>query len=226
MKKAFRVGIVVLIIAAILGAVFIPKGNRFAIACGAGTSLKEFDNEEFLKGYVDKYGAKAFFDNYLRIQGNGNTDIDKDEFLRKAGIQEIKFDDSKVEKGDFYIKNPDAEPQDNSRTDSYKRRYSADHDVYEYSDNITYYGNFALLKTESTHYNPGRYEWSNGKFYDEPASISDWTSYQLYYKGKELFEKTDDPEELFERMKEFTLYDLNGDIICIKNNIIYIQDDN
>ena len=61
MKKAFRVGIVVLIIAAILGAVFIPKGNRFAIACGAGTSLKEFDNEEFLKGYVDKYGAKAFF---------------------------------------------------------------------------------------------------------------------------------------------------------------------
>ncbi len=209
MKKAFRVGIVVFIIAAILGAVFIPKGNRFAIACGADTSLKEFDNEEFLKEYVDKYGAKALFDNYLRIQGNGNADIDKDEFLRKVlkatGIQEIKFDDSKAEKGNFYIKNPDAEPQDNSRTD---------YDTY-----ITYYGNFALLKTESRHYNPGRYEWSNGEFYDEPASTSYSTYYQFYYKGEKILQNGSNFEELLEKMKEISIYDLNGEIIGLRYHV-------
>lgn len=222
MKKSIPGWVVVLIMALCFCAVYVPKENRFIMVCASSKNIKElkaYDDEEFLKDYVNMYGAESLFDNYIKIY-NDDTDIDKNEFLHKilkvTGIKEIKFDDSKVEKGDFYIKNPDAEPQDNSRTDSYRRSTSADSDVFKYSDNITYYGDFAILEEKSTYYNPGRYEWSNGKFYDIPASTSHSKHYSLYYKGIEI--KTLARENDFEDITNAnpTIYELNEEYIIAK----------
>lgn len=106
-------------------------------------------------------------------------------------VCESDFIDMVSIKNGFYAQHPEAQPQTTTTTQSGKFNNAEDgNSIYSSSRSTEhyayYFGDFAIEYVDGYRYDSGRYEWSNGKFYDEPASWKSYTEHNLFYKGKEI----------------------------------------
>jgi hypothetical protein len=126
------------------------------------------------------------------------VEITTENVLQKLKINILSIDDFQSTPQEYYADNPQvAQSVGESLVKASLNKMQEDRDTIECNarlDSISYFGNFmcAVVRTERKYryYSPGRYEWENGVFYDEPA-INEIRSYEgtreyLYLKDKQL----------------------------------------
>lgn len=79
----------------------------------------------------------------------------------------------------------------------------------------TYYGDFALEHSSGYNYDKGRYEWVNGKFYDELPSWEPFEAYHIMYKGRIQVAYGDTLSEIMSKANSTKYFVIGDDIVFI-----------
>lgn len=157
--------------------------------------------EGFAMAYSDKYSDVQFANKYIEMYmyAKENNLIDGEaygivlNYVIENIMDEADYKDLIGVEG-YYTDNPNADPQPTERTVSgdFNNQYDGN-SIYSSSRTNTvtceYFGDFAMAIEEGSRYDGGRYEWVDGKFYDEPAHWVSFTDYELFYKGESVGER-------------------------------------
>ena len=156
--------------------------------------LKEHTPEEFLEDYsfivTHLLGSKGFSSYHEHLYAKcpcSKLYSLLNAFLESQNLSILRFDDS--------LKNTDGYYSQRQNKEAIKAEYDGD------NEEITYYGDFALTHISETGWYEGRYEWSNGIFYDEPGHRTEDYIFRLYYLGELIYSfanSADDISELYE----------------------------
>lgn len=155
-----------------------------------------------VKEYISTHSGKDFLDLLIRLSSfadsmniKGGNISDLYEYFIKVEVKNvINLNHSTVKgnSGRYYVENPTAEPQPyigDEEVGGFNDASNYNEVYYESrqdSQTVKYYGDFAIATKVNWIYDKGRYEWFNGKFYDEPATWKRDVDEKVWYKGVEL----------------------------------------
>jgi len=75
----------------------------------------------------------------------------------------------------------------------------------------TYYGDFAIRHQQGYSYQKGRYEWVNGRFYDELPSWKSYNDYSFYYKGWWVLDSEEGSEaQIWNEINKLKIFELGN----------------
>lgn len=199
-------------------------------------TVKQLIENESADGYLELLKDLSSFSNQ---HTETEEEVEGYEKLYEYFIQaesehiiELDINYLKNNQGTYYIDNPSAEPQSSNEaiTGTFNDTKNGN-EVYSErrttSQTVTYYGDFAIVEGDNWHYDEGRYEWSNGKFYDEKASWNYSKSRALWYKGVEIYDVASDAfsyEYDPEKDSVTILDDFDPDSDLVRNPIMYSTD--
>ena len=174
------------------------RGETLLKKLGLDSSKGLAFTSEDLRSYLANHSIDEYFDAIQTI--SSLKEICTDDLLSLVFLcNEINSESVKdggsvfaQESTDGYYKeNPSAQPKPSaSKVSGGFNDASNENSIYyeskTNSTTVTYYGDFAIARTEKYTYNPGIYKWVDGVFYDRPPRWDYSAKTELWCMGKRM----------------------------------------
>lgn len=158
--------------------------------------------EDFLANYylIQQYCIHNWYHSFSGICFCEQLSSSVNNLAAVCEEQIITFDSNNMNGPGYYTEHPDAEPQPETSevAGTFYNRSGTDRHTETKTNETTveYYGDFAIVKEKVYFYDEGRYEWSNGVFYDELPSWDLNYYSSLWFRGFEIYDGIDDLDNL------------------------------